>query len=56
MTAKGIEDTAFYRYVRLLALNDVGGDLAGLRPPEKPAVDDGDAEVGGGSGAPDPVG
>ena len=26
MTAKGIEDTAFYRYVRLLALNDVGGD------------------------------
>ena len=26
VTAKGIEDTAFYRYVRLLALNDVGGD------------------------------
>jgi (1->4)-alpha-D-glucan 1-alpha-D-glucosylmutase len=24
--AKGIEDTAFYRYVRLVALNDVGGD------------------------------
>ena len=24
--AKGIEDTAFYRYARLLALNDVGGD------------------------------
>ncbi len=24
--AKGIEDTAFYRYGRLLALNDVGGD------------------------------
>ncbi len=24
--AKGIEDTAFYRYVRLLALNEVGGD------------------------------
>ena len=24
--AKGIEDTAFYRHVRLLALNDVGGD------------------------------
>jgi (1->4)-alpha-D-glucan 1-alpha-D-glucosylmutase len=23
--AKGVEDTAFYRYVRLLALNDVGG-------------------------------
>ena len=35
--AKGVEDTAFYRYNRLLALNDVGGDpgrfglsLAGL--------------------------
>ena len=26
VTAKGIEDTAFYRYIRLLALNDVGGD------------------------------
>jgi (1->4)-alpha-D-glucan 1-alpha-D-glucosylmutase len=26
--AKGVEDTAFYRYTRLLALNDVGGDLA----------------------------
>ena len=24
--AKGVEDTAFYRYSRLLALNDVGGD------------------------------
>jgi (1->4)-alpha-D-glucan 1-alpha-D-glucosylmutase len=24
--AKGVEDTAFYRYVRLIALNDVGGD------------------------------
>ncbi len=24
--AKGVEDTAFYRYARLLALNDVGGD------------------------------
>ena len=24
--AKGVEDTAFYRYIRLLALNDVGGD------------------------------
>ena len=28
ITAKGIEDTAFYRYGRLLALNDVGGDPA----------------------------
>jgi (1->4)-alpha-D-glucan 1-alpha-D-glucosylmutase len=26
VTAKGVEDTAFYRYARLLALNDVGGD------------------------------
>ncbi len=26
MTAKGIEDTAFYRYNRLVALNEVGGD------------------------------
>jgi (1->4)-alpha-D-glucan 1-alpha-D-glucosylmutase len=25
-TAKGVEDTALYRYPRLLALNDVGGD------------------------------
>jgi (1->4)-alpha-D-glucan 1-alpha-D-glucosylmutase len=24
--AKGVEDTGFYRYLRLLALNDVGGD------------------------------
>ena len=24
--AKGVEDTAFYRYVRLTALNEVGGD------------------------------
>jgi (1->4)-alpha-D-glucan 1-alpha-D-glucosylmutase len=26
VTAKGVEDTAFYRYCRLVALNDVGGD------------------------------
>ena len=26
MVAKGVEDTAFYRYGRLLALCDVGGD------------------------------
>jgi (1->4)-alpha-D-glucan 1-alpha-D-glucosylmutase len=26
VTAKGIEDTAFYRHLRLLALNEVGGD------------------------------
>ena len=29
--AKGVEDTAFYRYVRLLALNDVGGDPSRFR-------------------------
>ena len=28
VTAKGVEDTAFYRSVRLLALNEVGGDPA----------------------------
>lgn len=28
VAAKGEEDTAFYRYLRLLALNDVGGDPA----------------------------
>ncbi|THF85904.1 malto-oligosyltrehalose synthase [Deinococcus sp. KSM4-11] len=28
VTAKGAEDTAFYRYARLLALNEVGGDPA----------------------------
>jgi len=26
VVAKGVEDTAFYRYLRLLALNEVGGD------------------------------
>jgi (1->4)-alpha-D-glucan 1-alpha-D-glucosylmutase len=28
VTAKGVEDTAFYRYLRLTALNEVGGDPA----------------------------
>jgi (1->4)-alpha-D-glucan 1-alpha-D-glucosylmutase len=28
ITAKGVEDTAFYRHLRLLALNEVGGDPA----------------------------
>jgi (1->4)-alpha-D-glucan 1-alpha-D-glucosylmutase len=34
--AKGAEDTAFYRYVRLLSLNEVGGDprQVGLEPAE----------------------
>ena len=31
MTAKGVEDTAFYRYNRLVSLNEVGGDPAQLR-------------------------
>ena len=31
VTAKGVEDTAFYRYVRLLALNEVGGDPGAIR-------------------------
>ena len=26
--AKGVEDTAFYRYTRFVALNEVGGDPA----------------------------
>jgi (1->4)-alpha-D-glucan 1-alpha-D-glucosylmutase len=36
MMAKSLEDTAFYRYFRLLALNEVGGepDARGLRPRE----------------------
>ena len=29
--AKGVEDTAFYRYNRLVSLNDVGGDPAHVR-------------------------
>ncbi|HET7279936.1 MAG TPA: malto-oligosyltrehalose synthase [Dermatophilaceae bacterium] len=34
--AKGVEDTAFYRYTRLTALNEVGGDpaIAGIPPEE----------------------
>jgi (1->4)-alpha-D-glucan 1-alpha-D-glucosylmutase len=28
VTAKGVEDTAFYRHLRMLALNEVGGDPA----------------------------
>ena len=29
--AKGVEDTAFYRYLRLVALNEVGGNLVASR-------------------------
>ncbi|MFP5020484.1 malto-oligosyltrehalose synthase [Pseudonocardia phyllosphaerae] len=36
VTAKGVEDTAFYRYNRFVALNEVGGDPArfGVSPDE----------------------
>ncbi|MBC3191411.1 malto-oligosyltrehalose synthase [Pseudonocardia sp. C8] len=36
VTAKGVEDTAFYRYNRFVALNEVGGDPArfGVTPAE----------------------
>src|SRR6476660_6145981 len=37
-------------------INDVGGDLTGLRPPDKPAIEEGDAVVGGGAGTPGSVG
>lgn len=30
VTAKGVEDTAYYRYTRFVALNEVGGDPAGF--------------------------
>jgi (1->4)-alpha-D-glucan 1-alpha-D-glucosylmutase len=33
--AKGVEDTAFYRYHRLLALNDVGGDPGRFGVPQE---------------------
>ncbi|ANE44936.1 malto-oligosyltrehalose synthase [Deinococcus puniceus] len=35
VTAKGAEDTAFYRYPRLLSLNEVGGDPALFGTPPK---------------------
>jgi (1->4)-alpha-D-glucan 1-alpha-D-glucosylmutase len=36
MTAKGVEDTAFYRWSRLAALNEVGGDPSRFAvPPEE---------------------
>jgi len=36
VTAKGVEDTAFYSFNRMLALNEVGGDpdCLGVSPPE----------------------
>ena len=35
--AKGVEDTAFYRYNRLVSLNDVGGDPGRVRLPGRRA-------------------
>lgn len=35
----------------VLRMNDLGGALVGLRPPEHPTAPEGDAEVGGGAGA-----
>ncbi len=35
----------------VLRLNDTGGDLGSLRPPQKPTTPAGDAVVGGGAGA-----
>ena len=36
ITAKGVEDTAFYRYNRLVSLNEVGGDPGRFgTPPER---------------------
>jgi probable phosphomutase (TIGR03848 family) len=40
----------------VLRLNDVGGDLGGLRPPEKSTAAEGDAVVGGGAGTAETVG
>ena len=36
--AKGVEDTAFYNFNRLLSLNEVGGDPGAVRPRRLPAV------------------
>ena len=36
MMAKGVEDTAFYRWSRLVSLNEVGGDPVRFAvPPEE---------------------
>ena len=37
MMAKSLEDTAFYRYHRLLALNEVGGDPTRRRAVARPS-------------------
>ena len=34
----------------VLRVNDIGGDLSGLQPPEPGGAEEGDAEVGGGAG------
>jgi (1->4)-alpha-D-glucan 1-alpha-D-glucosylmutase len=38
--AKGVEDTTFYRYQRLVALNEVGGDPSLLERPDAAALHD----------------
>ena len=40
LMAKSLEDTAFYRYHRLLALNEVGGDPAATALPVDAFHDD----------------
>ncbi len=55
--AKGVEDTAFYRYQPLISLNEVGGDPAWLGDPAaaSPAASDTAASDTAGSGLPAPV-
>ncbi|MBA2558740.1 MAG: malto-oligosyltrehalose synthase, partial [Propionibacteriales bacterium] len=38
--AKGVEDTTFYRFHRMIALNEVGGDPAALENPSPEALHD----------------
>jgi (1->4)-alpha-D-glucan 1-alpha-D-glucosylmutase len=38
--AKGVEDTTFYRWHRLVAMNEVGGDPAGLEDPSDEPLHD----------------
>lgn len=46
VTAKGAEDTAFYRYARLLSLNEVGGDPALYGTPPEAFHRDAQARAG----------
>ena len=38
ITAKGVEDTAFYRYTRLVSLNEVGGEPGRFGIPARPST------------------